>query len=109
MTYVIGAACIDVMDKSCTDECPVDCIYEGRRKLYINPVECIDCGACQSACPVEAISVDRLTSDDQRAFIEDSARFFSAPLPGRSTPLSAPGGASTVGAIGVDTELVTSY
>jgi hypothetical protein len=24
---------------------PVDCISEGRRKLYINPIECIDCGA----------------------------------------------------------------
>lgn len=23
--------------------------------LYIHPVECIDCGACVPACPVEAI------------------------------------------------------
>ena len=37
MTYVIGAACADVMDKSCVQECPVDCIYEGARSLYINP------------------------------------------------------------------------
>ena len=46
MPYFIAAPCIDVMDKSCIEECPVDCIYEGDRKLYINPRECIDCGAC---------------------------------------------------------------
>jgi NAD-dependent dihydropyrimidine dehydrogenase PreA subunit len=43
MPYVIAAAWIDVTDKSCMQECPVDCIYEGDRKLYINPVERIDC------------------------------------------------------------------
>jgi len=31
MPYVIASPCIDVMDKSCTEECPVDCIYEGER------------------------------------------------------------------------------
>ncbi|RFT23662.1 ferredoxin, partial [Bifidobacteriaceae bacterium GH022] len=30
-------------------ECPVDCIYEGDRTLYINPNECVDCGACEPA------------------------------------------------------------
>ncbi|MGH9115211.1 MAG: (4Fe-4S)-binding protein, partial [Acidimicrobiales bacterium] len=35
MPYVIAAACIDCTDKSCVEECPVDCIYEGNRKLYI--------------------------------------------------------------------------
>ena len=59
LPYVIAEPCIDVMDKSCVDECPVDCIYEGSRKLYISPVECIDCGACEPVCPVEAISQDR--------------------------------------------------
>ncbi|HXY63187.1 MAG TPA: 4Fe-4S binding protein, partial [Mycobacterium sp.] len=54
MTYVIGRACVDVMDKSCVQECPVDCIYEGARALYINPDECVDCGACKSACRVGA-------------------------------------------------------
>jgi len=28
------------------------------RKLYIDPNECIDCGACEPACPVEAICAD---------------------------------------------------
>jgi NAD-dependent dihydropyrimidine dehydrogenase PreA subunit len=55
MAFVIGEPCVDVMDKSCVEECPVDCIYEGDRMLYIHPTECIDCGACEPVCPVEAI------------------------------------------------------
>ena len=46
MTYVIAEPCIDVVDRACVEECPVDCIYEGSRALYIQPDECVDCGAC---------------------------------------------------------------
>ncbi len=55
MTYVIAQPCIDVMDRSCVDECPVDCIVEGDRMLVIDPDECVDCGACMPVCPVSAI------------------------------------------------------
>ena len=58
MTYIIADPCIDVMDQACVDVCPVDCIHfeEGKdRMLYIDPDECIDCGACEPECPVEAI------------------------------------------------------
>ena len=55
MTYVIGEPCIDVKDRSCVDVCPVDCIHEVDRMLVIDPDECIDCGACEPECPVEAI------------------------------------------------------
>src|SRR4029077_4167059 len=58
MTYVITDACIDVKDKTCLDACPVDCIYEGGRTLYIQPDECIDCGLCETVCPVAAIHAD---------------------------------------------------
>ncbi|MDQ1594161.1 MAG: hypothetical protein QOH40_717, partial [Arthrobacter pascens] len=27
MTYVIAQPCVDVKDKACIEECPVDCIY----------------------------------------------------------------------------------
>ena len=37
MTYVIGQPCVDVLDRACVEECPVDCIYEGARSLYIHP------------------------------------------------------------------------
>ena len=109
MTYVIAAACIDVLDRSCVDECPVDCIYEGARKMYIHPVECIDCGACEPVCPVQAISQDRRVPADQVAFTADEARFFNQPLPGRAEAIGEAGGARLTGVIGVDTELVAAY
>ncbi|MFD6193475.1 ferredoxin [Streptomyces sp. NPDC060275] len=55
MTYVIAQPCVDVKDRACVMECPVDCIYEGERTLYIHPSECVDCHACEPVCPVEAI------------------------------------------------------
>ncbi len=109
MPYVIAAPCIDVTDKSCIEECPVDCIYEGDRKLYINPKECIDCGACEPVCPVEAISQDRRVATEHGEFVADNAAFFTEILPGRDEPLGDPGGADSVGPIGADTELVAGY
>ena len=108
MTYVIGAACVDVMDKSCVQECPVDCIYEGARAMYINPDECVDCGACKSICRVEAIYWEGDLPEDQLQHVDDNAAFFNRPLPGRSTPLGSPGGAAKVGPLGVDTPLVAA-
>ena len=29
--------------------------FDEHDQLYIDPTECIDCGACEPACPVEAI------------------------------------------------------
>lgn len=58
MTYIITSPCITVQDQACVEVCPVDCIHfdEGEDKmLYINPDECIDCGACEPECPVNAI------------------------------------------------------
>jgi len=106
MPYVIARPCIDIMDKSCIEECPVDCIYEGERKLYINPKECIDCGACEPVCPVEAISQDRRVAPEDAGFVEDNRRFFTEPLPGRDEPLGAPGGSRKTGPLGVDTPMV---
>ena len=57
--YVIAQPCIDVKDKACVDVCPVDCIHPAEgddvNQLYIDPSECIECGACEPECPVEAI------------------------------------------------------
>ena len=61
MAYVIAEPCINVKDRACVEVCPVDCIHprtdedEGQQQLYINPDECIDCGACEPVCPVKAI------------------------------------------------------
>lgn len=74
MSYIIGKPCDGVCDTACVTVCPVDCIHgpidiDGMGKevagmskedligkqLYIDPIECIDCGACLPECPVDAI------------------------------------------------------
>ena len=69
VTYIITEPCIDVKDKSCVDVCPVDCIHEGDRMLVIDPEECIDCGACEPECPVEAIYPEDAVPDKWEPFI----------------------------------------
>ena len=79
MTYVITQPCIDVLDQSCVDVCPVDCIHfeEGvDRKLYIDPDDCIDCGACEPACPVSAIFAEDDVPADQKIFTEIDALWY---------------------------------
>ncbi|GGP14878.1 ferredoxin family protein [Nonomuraea glycinis] len=109
MTYVIAEPCIDVLDRACVEECPVDCIYEGARALYIHPDECVDCGACEPVCPVEAIYYEDDLRESWAKFTADNARFFSEPLPGATAPLNSPGGAAKLGRLGVDTPLVAAY
>ena len=66
MTWVITSLCIDKVDMSCVEVCPVDCIvqYTGDasaefpNQLYIDPEECINCGVCEPECPFEAIFED---------------------------------------------------
>ncbi len=106
MSYVIGAACVDELSGECVDACPVDCIYEGARKRYISPAECIECGACLPACPVQAISTGPAGLAPEWA--ADNTRFFDQPLPGRDARLGSPGGASLLGRIGIDTELAAA-
>jgi NAD-dependent dihydropyrimidine dehydrogenase PreA subunit len=108
MTYVIGEPCVDIMDRACVDECPVDCIYEGARSLYINPDECVDCGACEPVCPVEAIYYEDDLPETLQPYKDDNARFFTEQLPGHDSPLGAPGGAAKLGPVGADTGLVAA-
>lgn len=64
MAYVIAAPCVDHMDRACLDACPVDAIATEDgvdRELFIDPDNCIDCGACETSCPNAAIfRADRL-------------------------------------------------
>jgi NAD-dependent dihydropyrimidine dehydrogenase PreA subunit len=73
MAFVITSACINVKDRSCVDVCPVDCIHDDGDQdlmLYIDPNECIDCGACEPACPVNAIYREDDVPAGQEAFIQ---------------------------------------
>ncbi len=69
MTYIITEPCIDVKDRSCVEVCPVECIHESDRMLVIDPEECIDCGACEPECPVEAIFPEDAVPDAMEPFI----------------------------------------
>lgn len=78
MTYIIAEPCIGTKDAACVAVCPVDCIYEGDDMYYINPDECIDCGACEPECPVEAIFADDAVPEQWTSFIEKNKAFFGA-------------------------------
>ena len=41
---------------ACDSECPVEAISEKDGKRWIDPEKCSSCGACAGVCPVEAIS-----------------------------------------------------
>ena len=79
MTYTITDPCIDTRDKSCVEVCPVDCIHEEEgadRMLYIDPDECIDCGACEPVCPVTAIFAEDDVPDAQKEFTPLNAQWY---------------------------------
>jgi NAD-dependent dihydropyrimidine dehydrogenase PreA subunit len=98
MAYVIAEPCVDVHDRGCVDECPVDCIYDGARKSYIQPNECVDCGACTAVCPVNAIFHEEDLPTEWKAYAQIDREFFGDGVTG----LGSPGGAADVGALGVD-------
>ena len=100
MTYVIALPCVDLMDKACVDECPIDCIYEGDRMLYIQPDECIDCGACEPVCPVEAVFYEDDLPAEFSVYAAVNAEFFTA--------IGAPGGATKVGPVPGDHAFVAA-
>ena len=89
MTYVIAQPCVDLKDKACIEECPVDCIYEGERSLYIHPDECVDCGACEPVCPVEAIYYEDDVPEQWAEYYKANVEFFD--------DLGSPGGAAKIG------------
>ena len=93
MTFVITQPCIDVRDQSCVEVCPVDCIHfeDGAdRMLYIEPEVCIDCGACEPACPVNAIFAEADLPADQAHFLELNALWFSDAAAARAQAADIP-------------------
>ncbi len=84
MTLVIAEPCIGIKDTACVDVCPCDCIHPTRvetgfsatPQLYINPEECIDCGACIPVCPVAAIFPMEELPTEWRHFADTNARWY---------------------------------
>jgi NAD-dependent dihydropyrimidine dehydrogenase PreA subunit len=79
VTYIIAEPCIDIKDRSCVDVCPVDCIHEFDRILIIDPEECIDCGACEPECPVEAIFPEDALPDKWSEFVPINYAYSDGP------------------------------
>jgi ferredoxin len=100
MTFVIAQPCVDVKDKACIEACPVDCIYEGERSLYIHPGECVDCGACDPVCPVEAIFYVDDVPEEWAGYTVANVEFFSE--------LGSPQGAAPLGNTGLDHHLIAA-
>ncbi len=85
MTYVIAEPCVKTKDTACVEVCPVDCIHPTKdakdfakhEMLYINPDECIDCGACVPECPVDAIFDEAELPEKWAAYKKINADWFT--------------------------------
>ncbi|MBU1699437.1 MAG: ferredoxin family protein [Candidatus Eisenbacteria bacterium] len=73
MAYVVTENCQDCRFTDCVTVCPADCFKGDDRMLYIDPDECIDCGACVPECPVEAIYAEEDVPDDMQEWIQINA------------------------------------
>ena len=70
-------------DGACVDACPVDCIHPHLdapeaatvTQLYINPIECIDCGACIPVCPYTATGDFDAIYESESALPPEKAHF----------------------------------
>lgn len=74
MAYIVAESCVKCKFTDCVAVCPVDCFYEGADMLVINPDECIDCGACEPECPVNAIYEEDDLPEKWHSYIELNER-----------------------------------
>lgn len=102
MAYVVTESCVDVQDKSCMEECPVDCIYEGPRMMYINPEECVECGRCEPVCPTISIFHEEDLPEDRLPYREINESVFV------NLGMPSPGGARKIGPLTEDHPHVAS-
>lgn len=96
MTYVVTEPCRDCKYTDCVTVCPCDCFYQDESMLYIDPNHCIDCDACRSECPVEAIYPDVEVPARWVQYIELNAERCAAlsetgHITERQEPLEGPG------------------
>ena len=70
MTFVVTDNCRKCRFTDCVAVCPVDCFHADDEMLYIDPEECIDCGACEPECPVEAIFPEDALPDKWEPFVK---------------------------------------
>lgn len=76
MAFVITSQCITERAADCVEVCPVDCITIGDDQFLIDPNTCIDCGACEVVCPVEAIYFEEDVPEGELASILKAKKYF---------------------------------
>jgi ferredoxin len=76
MAYIITFPCIGEKATDCVDVCPVDCIAEGDDQFFIDPDICIDCGACEAVCPVQAIYYEEDVPPEETEYIQKAIEFY---------------------------------
>ena len=69
MAYVVTAPCFGCKYTDCVVVCPCECFHEGEQMLYIDPESCLDCSACESVCPEEAIYHEDDVPEELREFV----------------------------------------
>jgi len=74
MAFVVTDNCQKCRFTDCVSVCPVDCFYADDEQLYIHPEECIDCGACEPECPVQAIFDEANLPEDKKRWIDINAQ-----------------------------------
>jgi len=90
MTHIVTSACIDHKYQDCVAVCPVDAFRELDNYLVIDPDECIDCAACVSECPVEAIFADfDLPEEHQEWLDRNETESINAPPATGDSPVLA--------------------
>jgi ferredoxin len=89
MAFVVTEPCVGCRYTDCVETCPVDAFRAGPDRLVIDPVECIDCGACVPACPVDAIFLDQDVPAKWSAAIAENAALAMAwpPITRAAAPL----------------------
>src|SRR5664279_2530255 len=73
MAHVVTSKCQGCKFTDCVAVCPVACFYELENQLVIHPEDCIDCMACVSECPVEAIYAEADVPAQYQSDIEFNA------------------------------------
>lgn len=73
MPHIVTENCTNCRFTDCVSVCPVACFHGDDQRVYIDPVACIDCGSCVSACPVHSIVEDIDLAPEQERWIDINA------------------------------------
>jgi ferredoxin len=82
MAFIITESC--TKDEKCVEVCPVDCIHPRKdeekfadvAQLFIDPVNCIDCGACVPVCEFNAIFAEADLPENLAGFVAKNAEYY---------------------------------